>query len=82
MRLLGFILAASLALSLLQAALPIVVTLTAGFILWLGVTRTRETLAFLLGLTALGLVAAYPLLGLTTIAGLAVCGMFVSISSK
>jgi hypothetical protein len=74
MRLLGFILAFSLAMGVLQAVLPVALVLLACLILWLGVTQPKATLGFLTGLTALGLIGAYPVAALTVLGVLAVSG--------
>lgn len=78
MRLLGYGLIACLALGFLQAVPPVALLLFGSVLLWLGVTRTRETLGFLVGLTALGLINAYPFAGLAMLLAAAGLGLVVA----
>jgi hypothetical protein len=75
MRLLGFIVAASIGLALFQAAVKFALVVCLGMLIWLGVTRPAQTLGFLLTFTALGVIGNYPIAGLVVFGGLALVGL-------
>lgn len=78
MRVIGYILAGSLALSVLKAGIQVAAVLSIGTIVWLGVTRPQETFGTLFLFTALGLIDRFPAAGLAVFGALAILGLGIS----